>query len=122
MKMDVQSPDIFDRMASLVEEDKTEFLAAIKEHNVWNDVRKMAIDDAIDLQEVVAKDDHDDAIANLEKEIAQAPDFTDDADRLHDAICEGSRQDAVDILNDITNGRLRSVREQRNLFPDRVPA
>lgn len=45
-----------------------------------------------------------------------------DADRLHDAICEGRRDDAIQILNDITGDRFMSIREQHNLFPDRVPA
>lgn len=55
-------------------------------------------------------------------EAEDAPDFDAEADRLHDAICEGRRQDAIDILNAVTGGQYRSVREQRNLFPDRVPA
>lgn len=42
--------------------------------------------------------------------------------RLHEAICEGRRQDAIDILNEDGEMYLRSVREQHNLFPDRVPA
>ena len=40
--------------------------------------------------------------------------------RMHDAICEGRRQDAIDILNEVTGGQYRSVREQANLFPGRV--
>lgn len=43
----------------------------------------------------------------------------DDATRLHEAICEGRKQDAVDILNEITGENFRSFREQKNLFPDR---
>lgn len=41
--------------------------------------------------------------------------------RLHEAICENRRDDAIDILNEMSEWRLRSVAEQRNLFPDRVP-
>jgi hypothetical protein len=122
MNMDAQSPDIFDRLAALIEEDKLEFLTALKEHKIWDDVREAAVDDAVDRGDVVTKADHDDEIGKLESEIEQMPDFHVDADRLHDAICEGRRQDAIDILNDITGGQLRSVREQRNLFPGRVPA
>jgi hypothetical protein len=120
--MDAQSPDIFDRLAALIEEDKLEFLTALKEHKIWDDVRVAAVDDAVDRGDVVTKADHDDEIGKFESEIEQMPDFHVDADRLHDAICEGRRQDAIDILNDITGGQLRSVREQRNLFPGRVPA
>ena len=60
-----------------------------------------------------------DDVAKLEGE---AVSFGENADRIHDAICEGRRQDAIDILNDVTGGNYRSVREQANLFPDRVPA
>jgi hypothetical protein len=122
MNMDAQSPDIFDRLAALIEEDKLEFLTALKEHKIWDDVREAAVDDAVDRGDVVTKADHDDEIGKFESETEQMPDFHVDADRLHDAICEGRRQDAIDILNDITGGQLRSVREQRNLFPGRVPA
>lgn len=120
--MDVQSPDIFDRLAALIEEDKFEFLSALKEHKIWDDVCDRAIDDALDRGDVITNSDHGDEISDLENKIAAMPDFNADADRLHDAICEGRRQDAIDILNDIVDGGLRSVREQNNLFPDRVPA
>lgn len=49
------------------------------------------------------------------------PELTEqDAARLHDAICEDRRQDAIDIMNEITGYGFRSVREQANLFPSRV--
>ena len=57
--------------------------------------------------------DHDELVADF---------FGDDIHRLHDAICEGRRQDAVDILASITGEKLRSVSAQHNLFPERVPA
>lgn len=41
--------------------------------------------------------------------------------RLHEAICEGRRDDAIDILNEMTEWQLRSVAEQHHLVPDRVP-
>jgi len=44
------------------------------------------------------------------------------AERLHEAICEGRRDDAIDILNEVTGDNFRNVATQRNLFPDRVPA
>ena len=44
-----------------------------------------------------------------------------DLDRMHEAICEGRRQDAIDILNELTGANLRSISAQRNLFPNRVP-
>lgn len=46
----------------------------------------------------------------------------DDATRLHDAICEGRRNDAIHILRDITGEFYRDVEAQNNLFPDRVPS
>ncbi len=46
----------------------------------------------------------------------------DDASRLHDAICEGRRNDAIHILRDITGEFYRDVEAQNNLFPDRVPS
>ena len=45
----------------------------------------------------------------------------DMADRLHEAICEGRRQDAVDLLNEITGRHHRTVEAQENLFPHRAP-
>lgn len=42
------------------------------------------------------------------------------AERLHEAICEGRRQDAVDILNEVTDLNFRTVAAQMNLFPDRI--
>ena len=44
------------------------------------------------------------------------------ATRLHDAICEGRRNDAIHILRDITGEFYRDVEAQNNLFPDRVPS
>ncbi len=41
-------------------------------------------------------------------------------DRLHEAICDGRKQDAVDILSDISGRREWSVDEYANLFPGRV--
>jgi hypothetical protein len=45
----------------------------------------------------------------------------DDADILHAAICEGRKQDAIDILNSlIPEANLRRVSTQNYLFPERV--
>jgi hypothetical protein len=49
-------------------------------------------------------------------------DFGPSVTRLHDAICEGRRQEAVDILKEVTGQDFRSVAQQHNLFPGRVPA
>lgn len=41
-----------------------------------------------------------------------------DIDLLHEAICEGRKQDAIDILNDLfPNANLRRVDTQNHLFP-----
>lgn len=45
-----------------------------------------------------------------------------DASRLHEAICEGRRNDAIHILRDVTGEFYRDVEAQNNLFPDRVPS
>lgn len=47
--------------------------------------------------------------------------FDEETDRLYDAIVEGRRDDAIDILKGTTGTYLRSVAEQRNLFPERIP-
>lgn len=42
--------------------------------------------------------------------------------RLYDAICEGRRTDAIDSLKLIfPAAKFRTLAEQRNLFPDRIP-
>lgn len=70
-------------------------------------------------------DEADEIAEAFEAEIAE-PDANyldaSDATRLHEAICEGRRQDAIDILNEISDERFRSVCEQHNLFPDKVSA
>lgn len=42
-------------------------------------------------------------------------------DELHEAICEGRAQDALDILIDATGENLRPARQQNYLFPHRAP-
>lgn len=43
--------------------------------------------------------------------------------RLYDAICENRREDAIEELQRLFRRvQFRSIREQHNLFPDRVPA
>lgn len=89
-------------------------------------VAKSYVDDAISEGDVVDKEDYDDAeskIAVLENDLRVAKQFIDgEADRLHEMICEGRRDDAIALLSEITGLRFRSVREWRNLFPERVPA
>lgn len=72
-----------------------------------------------------------DIIVNFAARIRRLPDdyesdemraFDRETDRLYDAIVEGRRGDAIEILSELTGERLRRVAEQRNLFPDRVPA
>lgn len=47
--------------------------------------------------------------------------FLEDADRIHEAICEGRKQDAIDLLNQmIPEANLRPAAVQNSLFPDRV--
>ncbi len=47
--------------------------------------------------------------------------FITEADRLHEAICEGRKQDAIDILNAILpEAGLRPAHVQNDLFPNRV--
>lgn len=81
----------------------------------WNDVEQEWTGDA-------------EAIADaFEADLPEPEDELDaidpaEADRLHAAICEGRRDDAIEILNDIAGERFMSIREQHNLFPDRVPA
>ncbi len=99
-------------------------------HSGEADVRK--IDELVRLAEQlrVAWEDETDALiaenlklqTKIDELEAEAISFDLDANRLHDAICEGRRQDAIDILNDVTGGCYRSLADQRNLFPDRVPA
>lgn len=49
-----------------------------------------------------------------------------EVEELHRLICEGRRDEAICLLNSMFDfgdaTYLRSVAEQRNLFPDRVPA
>ena len=47
--------------------------------------------------------------------------FISEADRIHEAICEGRKQDAIDILNAILpDAGLRPAHVQNDLFPNRV--
>lgn len=70
----------------------------------------------------------DDIVGNLDDiescldELMDADGSSDgDLDRLHEAICEGRKQDAIDILADMfPDHALRSVRDQNALFPNRV--
>lgn len=65
--------------------------------------------------------DGQDIANHLTDEFQDEPINHRDADALHDAICEGRRQDAIDMLSSISGSYFRSVAQQRNLFPDRVP-
>lgn len=97
-------------------------IAVLREWKCWDDVLDTMVAEAI--TEGLAHDK--DEVEDLENKLTEARNaatvFADDAERLHIAICEGRRDDAIDILNEITGDRHRSIREQRNLFPDRIPA
>jgi hypothetical protein len=44
-----------------------------------------------------------------------------DLDAIHEAICEGRKQDALDLLSDMfPKANFRRVADQNRLFPDRV--
>lgn len=88
-----------------------EFVAALQEED------GSYSDDGMKIFELMQPDDESrDAI---EEEIQN--EYTDHADRLHEAICEGRKQDAIDILNAILPAaNLRSVSTQNSLFPHRV--
>lgn len=40
---------------------------------------------------------------------------------IHEAICEGRSQDAIDLLGEMTGEQFRTVEAQTNLFPHRAP-
>lgn len=123
----MEDEDVFDKLAAVIAgTDKGEFIAALVEHKIWDDVRDRAVEDAARDGDVVMKVEHDDEVnelnAELDKLQAEVDAVAADGERIHEAICEGRRQDAIDLLRDITNLPLRSVREQANLFPQRVAA
>lgn len=112
-----------DRLLNLADEIGIhETLSVLREWRLWDDLLEAVADDVIDANRLVIQDDYDDlerSYLELERKIKL--DAADHA-RLHEAICEGRRQDAIDILNEISDDQFRSVREQHNLFPDRVTA
>lgn len=64
---------------------------------------------------ILQSQDADDIRDEIEAE------FLAEADRLHEAICEGRKQDAIDILNKILPAaNLRPAHVQNDLFPNRV--
>lgn len=70
----------------------------------------------------MAQSDMDELLDELQPNVIVPELLPDNANRLYDAICEGRRDDAIEIITEITGERFRSIREQHNLFPDRVPA
>lgn len=97
-------------------------LATLREWRKWDDFLDDVSEDVIDANLAADKDEFD-AIERENGELARKiADISGEANRLHEAICEGRRDDAIDILNEITGDNLRNVATQRNLFPDRVPA
>lgn len=97
-------------------------LATLREWRKWDDFLDDVSEEVIDANLAADKDDFD-AIERENIDLAaKIKDISADAERLHEAICEGRRDDAIDILNEITGDNFRNVATQRNLFPDRVPA
>lgn len=97
-------------------------LATLREWRKWDDFLDDVSEEVVEANLAADKDDFD-AIERENIDLAaKIKDISADADRLHEAICEGRRDDAIDILNELSEWRLRSVAEQHNLFPDRVPA
>lgn len=97
-------------------------LASLRECRLWDALLVEIAEDVVEADHAADKDDY----AILEHELMDANALSKEisaiASRIHEAICEGRRQDAIDILNEITGDHFRSVAEQHNLFPDRIPA
>lgn len=67
---------------------------------------------------VVAFTDLEDIEAVLDE---MSIDADPDLDAIHEAICEGRKQDALDLLSDMfPEANFRRVADQNRLFPDRV--
>lgn len=112
-----------DRLLNLADEiGLHETLSVLREWRLWEDFLKVVADDVIDDGMAVSNDAYDGMNADYHDALKSQDDFFASSHRLHEAICEGRRQDAIDILNEISDERFRSVREQHNLFPDRVTA
>jgi hypothetical protein len=94
------------------------------------EIDRLFIDAAIDADDVIDYGEHESEVDGLNESVkalesdlnAKELAIEIDAERLHEAICEGRRQDAIDILSDMTNAHFRSVAQQKNLFGDRIPA
>ena len=98
-------------------------LEVLQDWRDWKNIQDAAIDQALDLGDVVDGEDHRREISELNSEIAAAEKSAEnfrriDVNQIYDAICEGRRDDAIEILTGITGERFRSIRAQHNLFPD----
>lgn len=117
--------DLFDRLAKIIDaEGEADIITALQAHKIWSKITNDAVEGALSDGEVVSKEHFAEETSDLNSRIEELEGTLIIAERdaadLHDAICEGRRQDAIDILNEVTGDNYRSVREQANLFPGRV--
>lgn len=77
-------------------------------------------DECVDEDLVVSLSAMDDMREELAEARVDAGNLEIDVERLHEAICEGRHQDAIDILAEATNSNLRSLSSMKNLFPNRI--
>lgn len=99
-----------------------EIIQLIKSREDYKEILLELVDNAIDFG-LAADADEFDRVSHELYSLEMAGIETNSAsDRLHEAICENRRDDAIEILNQLTGERFRPVREQHNLFPERVSA
>lgn len=103
-----------------------ETVAAINDADKSGKVIDEIVAQAIGAGEAVSVDDHAAKVNDLGGQLTKANEALDEweasAPYLYSAICENRRDDAIAILSELTGERFRSIREQRNLFPERIPA
>lgn len=114
--------DILDRIGAAISKALDEISgAADKARNLAENDPGISDDLVVDVIEIVEAIDRNvtginNALDRLQDDVTPA-----DVDRLHEAICEGRKQDAIDILNEMhPDANLRSAAAQANLFPNRV--
>lgn len=117
-------PETRKALINLSDEAKREVIVLLAQHMDPNAFASAFYDDVGDptaeglaiIDHVQHDDEDEDAVRD---EIISG--LIDDADILHAAICEGRKQDAIDILNSlIPEANLRPAKAQNYLFPERV--
>lgn len=73
-------------------------VAALREWTGWEACARQIVRAELDTGRVVTSEFHASEIAKVE---AVSEDFERDVDRLHRLICEGRRQEALDLLRDM---------------------